>query len=268
MKSLTQPYILYENNEYILLYKPSGWSCNTEMNNKIYKTYPPNNHFILLFIKFILKLHNTYNNFKLGLMNRLDIETSGCIIIAKNKIGFYKMLNIIHKEKKICKIYLVLANNKFTKKKLYVEKSIKCNRDRTKKYVKSYCYPTNENNKKYYANSFFYKIKNLVDEDNNQYTLFFVRIFTGKTHQIRVHMKSIGHPIVSDPQYVEKEKYNENKKIMDRCFLHNIYYEFEYDNELKKFIIPVPNDISECLHKLRSKTKYDIYKIPKELISL
>jgi 23S rRNA pseudouridine1911/1915/1917 synthase len=268
MKILPDPYIIYENNEYILLYKPPGWSCNTEINNRLYKEYPINNKFIILFIKFILKTNYTKNKFRSGLMNRLDIETSGAVIVVKNKIGFDKMLNIVHKQKNICKIYLCLANNNFIKKKLHIEKGIECNRDKTIKYMKSYCYPTNKDNKKYYANSFFYKIKNLVDNENNDYTLFFVRIFTGKTHQIRVHMNSIGHPLVADPQYLDKDTYKKNIELVPRCFLHNIYYEFKYDNELKKFIIPVPDDLLECLNKLKSKTKYDIYKIPDELILL
>jgi 23S rRNA-/tRNA-specific pseudouridylate synthase len=257
------PYKIYENDEYILLYKPPGWSCNTKLSIKrMYK----NNKFIVYFIKFILKNNFFIEKFPYGLMNRLDNETSGCVIVVKNKIGFDKMLNIIHINKKISKIYLCLVNNKCIKKKFFINSSIICDKKIKEKRLDIHCDTTNNKNVKYYAKSFFYKIKNLVDSYNNNYTLFYVKIFTGKTHQIRVHINSIGYPIVSDPQYLDKNIYNKNIDLIPRCFLHNIYYQFTYDDIVKKFIIPIPDDIISCLHKLNYDNIDKIHKIPKKII--
>jgi len=259
------PYKLYENDEYIILFKPPGWSCNTKLSLKMMSK---NNKFIVYFIKHVLKIFFNKKNFQYGLMNRLDIETSGCVIVVKNKIGYDKMFDIIHKNKKISKIYLCLVNNKCTKKKFFINTSIICDKKIKKRKMDIHCTTTNNENIKYYAKSFFYKIKNLVDLHNNNYTLFYVKIFTGKTHQIRVHIDSLGFPIVSDSRYLDKNIYNQNIDLIPRCFLHNIYYEFTYDDIIKKFIIPLPNDIILCLQKLSFTNIDKIYKIPKNVISM
>ena len=267
-ENYNEPYILYENEDIILLYKPSYWSCNTAINTNKYYKYPKNNKFIILFLKFIIKILFYNKKFPFGLMNRLDIETSGAVIVAKNKLGYNNILDLLHKKKDIKKIYVCLTNyNDLINNENYIKNSIDCIKDIQIKYVSSKCFITTKNNKKYIALSYYYKIRDLIDSDGNKYSLFYVVIFTGKTHQIRIHMKNIGCPIVSDPQYLDDDLLKQNKKIINRCFLHNIYYGFNYNNENLEFIIPLQKDLLDCLNKLKSK-KYDIYKIPKKLIKL
>ena len=62
--------------------------------------------------------------------------------------------------------------------------------------------------------------------------------------------------------------YKRNKKLINRCFLHNIYYQFKYDNIDKKIFIPVPDDILSCLKKLKSSKDYNINKIPNKLLNI
>ena len=265
------PFIFYENNDFFLLYKPARWSCNNTSINTNIKEYPKHNKNIILFIKFILKNNFNQRTFRYGLMHRLDIETSGCVIVVKNNIGYNNFYKIIHKEKKIKKIYLCLTNyNENIDNKNFIIKPIDCIRDHQIKYVSSKCFVTLKKNKKNIAASYYYKITDLIDKNNNKYSLFYVVIFTGKTHQIRVHMKSIGCPLVSDPQYLDHKLLLENRKIIDRCFLHNIYYGFNYNNEDLEFIIPLQQDLLNGLNKLKpiNKKKYDVYKIPKKIIKL
>ena len=61
-------------------------------------------------------------------MNRLDIETSGVVFVAKNQVGYDKLFKFIHTNKEnICKIYLCLANNSYLKSKNIINKPINCN---------------------------------------------------------------------------------------------------------------------------------------------
>lgn len=261
------PYILYENKEFILLYKPAKWSCDTDMDISHITKYPDNNKSITIYVKFYIHNYLPYKK-SYGLLNRLDKETSGCVLVAKNKNGYFKLFKIVHIQKKICKIYLCLTNNNIKKKQNYIKKSIKCDRQIIHKQTISKCNITDKNNKQYIAKSYFYKIAKLEDDDKNEYTLFFVKIFTGKTHQIRIHMKSLGCPLVSDYKYLDKEQYNENLKISSRLFLHNIFYKFTYDNKIQEQIVPIPTDLLNTLSMLKSKRKYNILDIPQELIDL
>jgi 23S rRNA-/tRNA-specific pseudouridylate synthase len=62
------------------------------------------------------------------MMNRLDMETSGVVFVAKNQVGYDKLFKIIHTNKEnICKIYLCLANNSYLKSKNIINKPINCN---------------------------------------------------------------------------------------------------------------------------------------------
>jgi hypothetical protein len=83
-------------------------------------------------------------------------------------------------------------------------------------------------------------------------------------------MNSIGCPLVSDSQYLDNNLLQKNKKIINRCFLHNIYYEFNYNNKNVKFTIPLQNDLLDCLQKLKpiNKKNYDVYNIPTKLKKL
>ena len=265
---MEEPKILYETPEYFLLYKPPFWSCTTNKILSYYKEYPLHNKLIILYILF--KLSNRFRisdrKYPVGLMNRLDIETSGVVFVAKNDTGFNKLFKIIHTNKEnICKIYLCLANNSYLKSKNIINKPINCNEKINYHKYDAYCFITNKQNDKYKAKSLFYKIGS-VRYKNRNYTLFFVRIYSGKKHQIRVHAKSIGNPLVSDPKYLDKKTLLENRKLVPRLFLHNIYYKYIYDGEVKEIMVPLEDDLLKCLEKLGINYN-SLKKIPDELLS-
>jgi 23S rRNA-/tRNA-specific pseudouridylate synthase len=263
---MEEPKILYETPEYFLLYKPPFWSCTTNKNLSHYKEYPLHNKLIILYILF--KLNNRFiisdRKYPVGLMNRLDMETSGVVFVAKNQVGYDKLFKIIHTNKEnICKIYLCLANNSYLKSKNIINKPINCNEKITFRKYDAHCFVTNKKNDKYKAKSLFYKIGS-IRYKNKDYTLFFVRIYSGKKHQIRIHALSVGNPLVSDPKYIDKETLLENKKLVPRLFLHNIYYKYKYDGEEKEIMVPLEKDLLKCLEKLGINHKY-LSKIPDEL---
>ena len=105
-----------------------------------------------------------------------------------------------------------------------------------------------------------------VQENFQLYSWVKFRIHTGRTHQIRVHMQSIGNPIVCDelygnpePVYISKLKRNynlsknelEEQPILKRLALHSALLEFTHNDELFSLEAPLPKDLRALLQQLR-----------------
>ena len=86
----------------------------------------------------------------------------------------------------------------------------------------------------------------------NSYSYVEIMIETGRTHQIRLHAESIGHPIAGDVKYNDKNIKELNKRIkLKRLFLHSYYLSFYFDKEYE-FIIDLPMELKEVLSILET----------------
>ena len=187
-----------------------------------------------------------------GLVHRLDKETTGVIIIAKD----YKTHSFIAKqfeERSVAKIYHALVwgtvNNSGT---------IEGNMTRNPRDRKSFILTNGVGR---YSKTDYLLINNIGPISYIQ-----LKPTTGRTHQIRVHMKSIGHPILSDSQYSGGKsmvksfhiKYtNILKRVMkniDRVALHAKSIEIVHPKTRKKMLFssPIPNDINEAIKILET----------------
>lgn len=154
-------------------------------------------------------------NFKL--VHRLDKDTSGILLIAKNRKAA-DLLTLAFKEKTIQKTYLAVV------KGIPSQKSGKIDVPLLKKYHGKIekVYPDKINGKKALTN---YKlIKSFKDQD---ISLLEVSPVTGRTHQIRVHLKEIGHPIIGDFKYGNKNTDFANLRLEKRLYLHAFKIEME-----------------------------------------
>ena len=98
------------------------------------------------------------------------------------------------------------------------------------------------------------------------YSFVEVEIETGRTHQIRVHAASIGHPIAGDNKYSNDEFKNKNKEIsLNRLFLHSSHLSFYYEDKYV-FILDLPNDLKEVLSMLEDQMT-DSNKTLDEIVS-
>jgi 23S rRNA pseudouridine1911/1915/1917 synthase len=100
-----------------------------------------------------------------------------------------------------------------------------------------------------------YAVQRRVQSDYGKFTLLEVRIDTGRTHQIRVHMASLGHPIVGDTLYGAPREITSRsgaRLFLPRNFLHAATLEFTHPETGKalSFTRPVPEPLSEFLKKL------------------
>jgi len=144
-----------------------------------------------------------------GIIHRLDKETSGVIIVARNQKSFEYLKNLF-KKREIEKKYLALVFGKLKEKQGKIEGEMgRSRRDfRKQALVRGKISVRNER----YSLT-LYKVLN----ESGDYSLLEVFPKTGRTHQIRVHLHSIGHPIVGDKKYTFKEYKNIEAP---RMFLH------------------------------------------------
>jgi len=178
-----------------------------------------------------------------GVMHRLDKLASGLLVIAKTQ-EMFDHLKSQFKKRTVSKIYTALVYGKIEKDEDEITFPIK----RSTKGNKMAALPntcrgkTQEDGRT--AITEFEIIKRLIN-----YTLLKVKIKTGRTHQIRVHMAAYGHPIAGDDLYGTKKTKEKNHKLnLERIFLTATELSFmDLKNEKHKFKINLPLDFKNLL---------------------
>ena len=178
--------IIYKDSNIIAINKPSGLAVQS--GSKIEKSLND-------YLQF-LRFENQENP---KLVHRLDKDTSGLIIIARNHEIAEKLAEYFkNKDEKLDKIYLTLAVGKFLNTEGKIEfPLIKKVENGVEKVYKD------EKNGK--EATTIYKVLGYSEKYN--VSLLEVKILTGRTHQIRVHLKEIGHPILGDGKYGGKKAF-------------------------------------------------------------
>ena len=169
-----------------------------------------------------------------GIVHRIDKDTSGLLVVAKNNNAHIKLSEQI-KEKKAKRCYWALVNGK-VKEDGFVDKPIARHpKDRKKMAIVS----SGRNAKTHYK----------VLETFENYTLLECILETGRTHQIRVHMASIGHSVVGDPVYgIKKEKFNLKGQLLHA---RTLGFNHPSTNEAMEFSTEIPECFKEVLKKLK-----------------
>ena len=172
-----------------------------------------------------------------GIVHRLDKETSGLLIVALKNSSYTKM-NEIFKNRKIEKNYIALLHGHLIKPQGSIIAPIGRNpKNRTKQII------INTGRKAVTEYKLIKKYKN--------YSLVDVNLKTGRTHQIRVHFNSIGHPIVGDKKY-GKDNYKYYQ--LNRHFLHAYKIKFKHpiNQEDLIFSSELPDELSRYLENLNA----------------
>ena len=171
-----------------------------------------------------------------GIVHRIDKDTSGLIIVAKNN-KTHEILSEYFQNKTITRTYIALIKGELNTNSATIDAPIgRSENDRKKMAV------TSKNSK--HAITHLTVLKRFKG-----YTLVKLKLETGRTHQIRVHMHYIGHPVYNDPVYTN-----------DKCsefgqFLHSYSMEFIHPITKEKmyFEVPLPEYFSkhlECLEEI------------------
>ena len=196
----TSEYIHYENENFILIDKPYGISVHSGTSQEV---------------DFLSSLRKAQNNHDLSLVHRLDKHTSGCLLLSKN----YQVASSLGKElmnKNIKKKYYALLMGVLDEEIIEIESKIE-------KDVKHQKMILNEQD----GREAYTKITLL--QKYKSFSFVEIEIETGRTHQIRVHTSSIGHPVVGDSKYEILNSKTINKQLnLKRLFLHAYYLSFYY----------------------------------------
>ncbi|MDY3971948.1 MAG: RluA family pseudouridine synthase [Clostridia bacterium] len=170
-----------------------------------------------------------------GIVHRIDKDTSGLLIVAKNNEAHLKLSEQL-KERKAMRKYVALVNGNIKEEGGTINKPIARNPvDRKKMAVV-------QGGRE--AITHFN-----VLERFGQYTLVECILETGRTHQIRVHMASIGHSIVGDPLYgIKKEKFNLQGQLLHA---KTIGFVHPTTGEMMEFSSEIPEYFQKVLEKLR-----------------
>lgn len=194
-------------------------------------SHPSFNHFDSSLASGIKKYLNS-SDFVYRCINRLDKDTSGLLIIAKNRLSAGILIEEL-KNKKIKRKYLAIVKGELKNQNGYIEAPIA--RDLNSIIKREVCF-----NRGDYAKTNFE-----VLAYTNGYTLLKLQLETGRTHQIRVHLKHIEHPIIGDFLY------NPDFTKIDRQALHSTSLEFIHPITFEKmsFYADMPKDMKEVFKK-------------------
>jgi 23S rRNA pseudouridine1911/1915/1917 synthase len=222
--------IVFEDSDVIVINKPRGLVV-----------HPAPGHFAGTLVNGLLyhckDLSGINGVLRPGIVHRIDKDTSGLLMAAKNDNAHNGLAEQL-KAHTVNRKYIALVHGNIAHDHGTIDAPI--GRDPKDRKL----YAVTEKNSKHAVTHF------VVVERFGDYTLTELKLETGRTHQIRVHMKFIGHPLVGDPMYGRSKGLT-----MDGQALHAAVLGFVHPRtgEYLEFHAPIPDDMNELLHLLRTR---------------
>lgn len=171
-----------------------------------------------------------------GIVHRIDKDTSGLLMVAKNDTAHESLVNQLV-NKTVTRKYIALVHGHIAHDKGTIDAPIgRDQKDRQKQAVV-------DNGK--HAVTHFQVVERFGD-----YTLLECRLETGRTHQIRVHMNYIGFPLVGDPKYGPKKTIDFGGQVLHAATLG---FDHPSTGEYLEFEAPLPADYEQLLKDLRNR---------------
>jgi len=227
------PTIIFEDESILVLNKPSGWITNdasTTTTQPVLQTWLREN------LKYPLIGDRERRD---GIVHRLDKETSGLLIIAKT-ISAFENLQSQFKERKVTKTYIALTHGEIELKEGEIVASVGRLPWRRERF--GVLPGGREAITKYKVISYH----SLITDHGSLFTLVELYPKTGRTHQIRIHLKFIGHPVVGDYFYAGRKTAREDRLWCPRLFLHASKISFFHPETGKEltFESELPKDLN------------------------
>lgn len=172
-----------------------------------------------------------------GIVHRIDKDTTGLIMAAKNDKAHASLAAQL-KDHSVNRRYLALVHGNISHDQGTIDAPIGRDAQDRKLYI------VTDRNSKHAVTHF------TVVERFGDYSLLELKLETGRTHQIRVHMKYIGHPLVGDPVYGKSKGIKLNGQALHAAILGFVH---PSTGEYMEFSAPMPNDMEELLTILRGR---------------
>ncbi|MBN7772205.1 RluA family pseudouridine synthase [Clostridium aminobutyricum] len=216
---------VFEDKDLLIINKQPG-----------YVVHPTKGHPVHTMANGIMKyMLDTNQSFKIRFINRLDMDTSGLLVVAKNSHSqdeFTKQM----KENKVAKKYVALVKGTLSQDTGTIDLPLgRPDAERVERGVMEDGHPSVTH----------YTVLKRYDKG---YTLVELLLETGRTHQIRVHLSHIGYPVVGDHLYG-----GENPWLIERQALHARYLSFYHPvtGEFMEVEAPLPQDILDAIEKVK-----------------
>ena len=223
--------VIYEDTDIIVIDKPAGVVVHPSPGH-------PSHTLVNALLAHCPSLASSNDVMRPGIVHRLDKDTSGLMVIAKNDYARQFLVNQF-KGHAVTKNYLVLVKGRLPHEQGVIETPIGRDPHNRKRMA-----PVETGKEA----STQYKVKQHL----NNYTLLDVTPRTGRTHQIRVHLKAIGYPVVGDSVYGTRCRHEALASCVKRQFIHAYRLGFRLPsvNKYQEFTCPLPPDLKQALQLL------------------
>lgn len=217
--------VIHEDQDVIVLNKPAGLVVHPAAGNSEHTL-------VNALLHHCRNLSGIGGEQRPGIVHRLDKETSGCLVVAKNDIA-HQNLTRQFAGRQVVKVYLALIAGRLKKQAGIIETSIGRHPVHRKKMA-----VVGESRGRHA------KTEYRVVKEFDDFSLVECRLHTGRTHQIRVHVKHLGHPLLGDKVYGTK-----SARAHPRQMLHAWKLGFFHPrtNEWVEFESPIPDDFAQAL---------------------
>lgn len=201
-----------------------------------------------------------------GIVHRLDKDTSGCLVVAKTQAAL-ENLQAQFKDRVVKKQYIALVHGHFSLERV-VKGAIARNPGNREKFIVFEDEDSKEAETRFVPDKLFVMSSSFMEEvfagfskiqyrklitmNYERFTLVDCFPLTGRTHQIRVHLKHIGFPIVADEKYGGRKTVRLDRRWCGRQFLHAAKLEFNHPESGKRleFTSELPADLKHALSVL------------------
>ena len=236
--------IVYEDDDLAVVNKPAGMMVHAGAG----ATDDERNRGTLVnaLLHHLGTLSSVGGEMRPGIVHRLDKATSGLIVIAKND-GAHRKLGAEFAGRRVKKTYIALVQGWMSKERGTIADPI--SRDRVRRTRMT----TRRSGGREAVTH--YEVQRRIESAYGKFSLLRVRIETGRTHQIRVHLSSTGHPVVGDTVYGAARKMVAKSRpelALDRNFLHAAEIEFDHPRTGKRlcFASSLPGKLQSFLNEL------------------
>ncbi len=214
--------IVYEDDDLLVVDKPAGLTVHPAPGH-------PDHTLVNAVLSYLPGLAETSDSLRPGIVHRLDKDTSGVMLVAKNEQARLDLMQQFEAHS-VAKTYQVLVKGRLTPESGIIEAAV--GRD-----------PRNRKRMAVVAEGRAARTRYHVIKYMGDYTLLEIRTETGRTHQIRVHLKAIGFPVVGD------EIYGVKAAFLSRQFLHacRLGFKLPSTGEYVEFTSELPPDLAQAL---------------------